>query len=53
LGARAARRATGSARAPSITAVFTHTTDGNPPRINLHVLPSSLDPNTWPLRVPK
>jgi hypothetical protein len=34
-------------------AAFTHTMDGRPPTICFHVFPSSFDPNTWPLRVPK
>lgn len=38
---------------PLITAVFTHTTGGSPSASSRHVAPSSIEPNNFPLRVPK
>ena len=38
---------------PLMTAVFTHTTGGNPSASSRHVAPSSIEPNSLPLRVPK
>jgi len=38
---------------PSTTALRTQTTDGSPSSILCQVFPSSFDPNSWPLRVPK
>jgi hypothetical protein len=39
--------------APSKTAFRTQTTDGSPSSIFCHVLPSSREPKSCPLRVPK
>ncbi len=36
-----------------MTAVFTQMTDGKPSAISRQVAPSSIDPNNFPLRVPK
>lgn len=36
-----------------IVAAFTHTTGGRPSATSRQVEPSSLEPNTFPLRVPK
>jgi hypothetical protein len=48
--AGAAFRAT---RGSPKTAVFTHTIDGTPSRIRFQFFPSSIDPYSTPLRVPK
>src|SRR5688572_1742291 len=36
-----------------MTAAFTQTTGGNPSASSRHVAPSSIEPNSFPLRVPK